>query len=115
MPAQTESTTAAGAANLRWTAASGATGYNVYRNDVKVNATPRPSTATTYADTTAGLGDHSYVLRAVEANGIESVNSNVSSVTIAAPARKTIPLENKIYYQPGLLKVLRHHHRLFCK
>ena len=82
----TESTTAAGAATLRWTAAAGATGYNVYRDDVKVNATPLASTATSFSDTTAGLGDHSYVVRAVEANGIESLNSNVASVTIAAPA-----------------------------
>ncbi|GAA2723543.1 DNRLRE domain-containing protein [Cellulomonas aerilata] len=82
----TESTTAAGAAVVRWNPAAGATGYNVYRNDLKVNADPLPSTATSFTDTAAGTGDHSYVVRAVEANGIESVNSNVASMTIAAPA-----------------------------
>ncbi|NML60605.1 hypothetical protein HHL21_05775 [Massilia sp. RP-1-19] len=32
---------------LSWSAASGATGYNVYRNGVKVNASPVAATADT--------------------------------------------------------------------
>ncbi len=34
----------AGSARLTWNSAQGATGYNVYRNDVKVNATPITAT-----------------------------------------------------------------------
>lgn len=78
----TESTTAAGTANLRWTAAAGATGYNVYRDSVKVNTAPLTGTSTTDKP---GPGDYSYVVRAVEANGIESLDSNAATVTIAAP------------------------------
>ncbi len=80
-------TTPAGSARLTWSPAAGAAGYNVYRNGVKLNTTLL--TATSYTHTGAGLGDHNYTVRAAEAQGIESFDSNPITVTIAAPAVPT--------------------------
>ena len=43
---------------------------------------------TSFTDTGAGLGDHSYVVRAVESNGIESLDSN--RVTVPTLPEKAV-------------------------
>jgi hypothetical protein len=72
---------------LAWTASSSTvTGYNVYQATTsggtyaKLNATPVPGNA--YTDTTVTHGTpYYYVVRAVDANGLESVNSNEVTAT----------------------------------
>ena len=56
-------------ASLSWSASSGATGYNVYRNGTKVAA----ATGTTFSETPAS-GNHSYQVSATNASG-ESAKS----------------------------------------
>jgi hypothetical protein len=85
---------------ISWTAASGATGYNVYRRTSAGAynfATPlngaTPVSGTTYSDTTSVSGTaYLYVVRSVVIGGagqqIESVNSNE---TTSATADGTVP------------------------
>ncbi|MER6830543.1 glycosyl hydrolase family 18 protein [Streptosporangium sp. NPDC000563] len=63
-------------ASLSWSASSGATGYNVYRNGTKVGT----ATGTTYTET-PGAGTHSYQVSATNASG-ESAKSGAISVTV---------------------------------
>jgi chitinase len=63
-------------ASLSWSASSGATGYNVYRNGTKVAA----ATGTTFSET-PGVGNHSYQVSATNASG-ESAKSGAVSVTV---------------------------------
>jgi len=73
---------------LGWTASAGATGYNVYRDDGKVQST----TATSFTD--GGLAPattHSYAVSAVDAAG-ESARSAVVSATTA----NTVPYSQKV-------------------
>ncbi|MEU8206285.1 glycosyl hydrolase family 18 protein [Streptosporangium sp. NPDC049046] len=63
-------------ASLSWSASSGATGYNVYRNGTKVGT----ATGTTYTET-PGAGTHSYQVSATNASG-ESARSGAVSVTV---------------------------------
>jgi poly(3-hydroxybutyrate) depolymerase len=68
---------------LSWSAASGATGYNVYRNGNKANAAAL--TATGYTD--AGLTpstSYSYQVATVGAGGVESARSGVVMASTAA-------------------------------
>jgi predicted phage tail protein len=67
-------------AQLSWIAASGATGYNVYKDGVKV--TSSPTTSTSYTST--GLTDlttYSYQVTSISALGSESAKSAVVKVT----------------------------------
>lgn len=72
---------------LGWTAASGATGYNVYRGGTKI--TPSPVTGTSYTDSgLTSATSYSYFLRSVAA-GVESANSNtlnVNTLDVTAPS-----------------------------
>ncbi|MDY0370513.1 MAG: choice-of-anchor J domain-containing protein, partial [Bacteroidales bacterium] len=57
-------------------------GYNIYRDDVKINSTH--ITALTYNDNIVAVGTHSYYVTSVWNNGCESAGSNIVEVTIAA-------------------------------
>jgi hypothetical protein len=64
---------------LGWNAVSGAAGYNVYRDGVKLNTTPL--TGLTYTDATAlGGTTYAYTVKAVDAQGYESA-ANLLTVT----------------------------------
>ncbi|MFI6458336.1 carbohydrate binding domain-containing protein [Streptosporangium amethystogenes] len=63
-------------ASLSWSASSGATGYNVYRNGAKVGT----ATGTTFSET-PGAGTHGYQVSATNASG-ESAKSGAVSVTV---------------------------------
>ncbi|MFF5115183.1 carbohydrate binding domain-containing protein [Streptosporangium sp. NPDC000509] len=63
-------------ASLSWSASSGATGYNVYRNGTKVGT----ATGTTFSET-PGAGTHSYQVSATNASG-ESARPGAISVTV---------------------------------
>lgn len=75
---------------LGWSAVSGASGYNVYRNGVKLNASLL--SGTTYTDTTVAPGTaYSYTVRQVT-GGIESGDSTAVNVTTAASFEVFTPL-----------------------
>ena len=77
--------------NLSWTAVSGASGYNIYRNGVKVNTTP--VTGTTYQDVASEYGlTYNYAVAAV-AGGVEGfwVTATVlTNLTIPTPINLTV-------------------------
>jgi len=61
-----------------WAAVNGASGYNVYRNGAKVNATL--VTATSFTDTGLASGTtYAWTVKAVDANGVESPASAPAS------------------------------------
>jgi poly(3-hydroxybutyrate) depolymerase/fibronectin type 3 domain-containing protein len=70
---------------LAWNAASGAAGYNVYRNGVKANGAA--VTGTSYTDGgLAGGTSYAYVVKALTSGGAESAASNaVTGVTTGTP------------------------------
>lgn len=78
--------------SLSWSATSGAAGYNIYRNGVKMN-TGGLITGTSYTDTTALPGTaYSYTVRSVTSGGAESVDSSVVGVTTASSFEVFTPL-----------------------
>jgi poly(3-hydroxybutyrate) depolymerase len=71
--------------SLSWGAVSGAAGYNVYRNDARVTASP--VNATTFNDTGLAAGSRlSYVVRAVDASAAEGPGSAPLVVTTTGSA-----------------------------
>ncbi|MFF5250023.1 chitinase [Streptosporangium sp. NPDC000095] len=84
-PAGLTGTGNATTASLSWSASSGATGYNVYRNGTKVGA----PTGTTYTDS-PGAGTHSYQVSATNASG-ESARSGAVSATVTGTPPGTLP------------------------
>jgi fibronectin type 3 domain-containing protein len=94
-PANLTATATAGAApvTLNWTAASGATGYYVYRGTSQIGSTASP----TFSDTAvvaAGIGV-SYTVTAVNAGGTSGASAAVSTVLHpAAPAGLTATAGN---------------------
>jgi hypothetical protein len=78
---------------LGWNAVSGATGYNVYRDGVKLNTTPLNGLS--YTDATA-IGGTAYVysVKAVDAQGYESAGNllNVTTPTGASLFEVFLPL-----------------------
>ncbi len=85
---------------LSWNAASGATGYNLYRNGAKVNA--GALTATAFTDTgLAAATSYSYQVSAL-ANGVESVLSNaVSGSTTSGFVCTATTASNYAHVQAG--------------
>jgi fibronectin type 3 domain-containing protein len=76
--------------DLKWTAETSATTYNVYRSTgggaLARIGSPTPATGTTLTDSTAANGTtYTYAVRAVNANG-ESANSNTVTATPTAAA-----------------------------
>ena len=84
-PVQLEATSLAGiaAARLSWEAplagAEGVTGYNIYRNGVKMNS--QPITTTSYIDNAAVTGQYSYQVTALYGE-TESAASQKAEVTV---------------------------------
>lgn len=63
---------------ITWNAVSGATGYNIYRNGTKVNASP--VTGTSYTDSGLASGtNYNYVVKSIGGSGGESGVSNTAS------------------------------------
>jgi hypothetical protein len=67
---------------LSWTAVTGATSYDIYRDGTKIDS----STTAAYVDTTATDGTHSYYVKAVDADGSVSAQSNSVSVVVSSIA-----------------------------
>jgi poly(3-hydroxybutyrate) depolymerase len=86
---------------LSWDAANGATGYNVYRNGSKVNATALASTA--YTDTgLAASTSYSYQVSALGNGGVESARSaTVAGSTTSGFVCTTTTSSNYAHVQAG--------------
>lgn len=70
--------TVSGSATLSWSSVPGATGYNVYRNGVRITTIPIPDTSYT----TPIVDNVSYVFRVTAVSGaVESAPSNALTVT----------------------------------
>jgi len=91
--------------SLSWTASSGASGYNIYRNNAKVNA--NTVTGTSYSDTSLSSGTtYSYYVTALASTGGESGSSNnIQVTTTGTPSlqpptglRVTTPNSNNISF-----------------
>ena len=94
------STTASSAA-LSWTAVSGASGYNVYRNGSKVTATPATSIAYTDTGLTAST-TYSYQVSSIDASSLESsLSASVSGTTKSAWTCSTTSASNYAHVQAG--------------
>lgn len=91
----------ASAIALSWRAASGATGYNIYRNGTKV--TPTPVSATSFTDTgLAASTSYSYQAASVGANASESgLSAPVSGTTKSSFTCTTHYASNYGHVQAG--------------
>lgn len=71
---------------VAWSAVANATGYDVYRNNAKVNASK--VTATSYTDTGLSSGTtYGYTVAAVDGSGAEgAMSASVNGTTTGAPA-----------------------------
>lgn len=71
--------------NLKWTAVSGAAGYNIYRafngTGIYVKVNDSPVTAVNYADTGLDSATYYYKVTSVNGNGESLLSSAVSAVT----------------------------------
>ncbi len=68
---------------LGWGAVAGATGYNLYRNGVKLNSSPISGTA--FTDATAQPGtNYTYAVTAIATNGSESPAATINVTTAAS-------------------------------
>lgn len=91
----------ANSVSLSWNAVSGASGYNIYRNGNKVNATPNTSTA--YADTglTAST-TYNYQVSSIDAAASESsLSSSVSGTSKSAWTCSITSASNYAHVQAG--------------
>lgn len=93
--------TTASSIALSWSAASGATGYNVYRNGVKV--TPTPLTTTAFTDTSLSAStSYNYQASSMSAGSVESaLSAAVTGTTISAFSCSTTTASNYAHVQAG--------------
>jgi poly(3-hydroxybutyrate) depolymerase len=92
--------TTSNSVTLSWTAASGATGYNVYRNGTRVNASPVTSTG--YSD--GGLSastTYSYQVSSTGSSGESALSGAVSGTTGSSWACTTTTSSNYAHVQAG--------------
>lgn len=80
--------TTSSSVSLTWSAASGAAGYNVYRNGTKVTASP--VAATNYTDTgLAPSTTYSYAVSSVSSGRESALSAGVSATTLSACTQTT--------------------------
>jgi poly(3-hydroxybutyrate) depolymerase len=93
--------TTASSVSLSWNAASGATGYNVYRNGAKV--TPTPVTSTSFTDTgLAASTSYSYKVSSTGNGGVESaLSAPVTGTTGSGFTCTTTNASNYAHVQAG--------------
>ncbi len=92
--------TTASAVPLTWTATSGATGYNVYRNGSKVNASA--IAATSYTDSgLAASTTYSYAVTALNGTSESAQSGTVSATTKSSWVCTTTTSSNYTHVQSG--------------
>ena len=86
---------------LSWSAASGATGYNVYRNGAKV--TPAPATGTTFNNTgLAASTSYNFQASSVNSSGTESaLSGTVTGTTMSGFVCTATSASNYAHVQAG--------------
>ncbi len=85
---------------LSWNAASGATGYNVYRNGAKITASP--VTASSYSSTgLAASTTYSFAVSSVGASGESGLSSAISVTTQSAWTCTAVNSSNYAHVQAG--------------
>lgn len=92
-PQQVKAEAAHASVTLTWQQGNGSArpeGYNIYRDNVKVNA--QPVSATTYTDSRRVYGSYSYKVSAVYAGGKESALSDSVSVFVKDGAQYYAPI-----------------------
>lgn len=89
---------------LAWTAATGATGYKVYRDGVEIAA----QTAVTYTDSNVSSGYHAYYVVAVYKPGVESNPSSSASAFIKHLLIVTVENVSRFVGEPNPPFVLRY-------
>ncbi|HEX8615551.1 MAG TPA: PHB depolymerase family esterase [Telluria sp.] len=93
-------TASASSIALSWSAASGASGYNVYRNGSKV--TPTPVTSTSYTDTgLAPSTSYSYQASSVAGSVESGLSASVSASTTSGFTCSTVTASNFAHVQAG--------------
>jgi YVTN family beta-propeller protein len=91
------SVNASGAAVIGWTAAAGASSYDVYRNGVLLQGAV---SGTSYTDSTVVPGTtYSYYVTAVNASGLQSASSTTVYVTPSAYAAQVLADSPTYYWQ----------------
>jgi poly(3-hydroxybutyrate) depolymerase len=85
---------------LSWNAVNGATGYNVYRNGVKVTATPVTTLTYTATGLTAGT-TYSFAVSAVGPDGESAISAAVSVTTTSGFACTTVTASNYAHVKAG--------------
>jgi poly(3-hydroxybutyrate) depolymerase len=93
-------TTTASAVPLTWTATSGATGYNVYRNGSKVNASAIATTSYTDSGLAAST-TYSYAVTALNSSGESAQSGTVSATTKSSWVCTTATSSNYTHVQSG--------------
>ena len=93
--------TSASSVSLSWNAVSGASGYNVYRNGSKVNASANTSTA--YTDTgLAASTTYSYQVSSIDASSAEStLSAAISGTTLSSWTCSSTNATNYAHVQAG--------------
>jgi poly(3-hydroxybutyrate) depolymerase len=92
--------TTANSVSLSWNAVSGASGYNVYRNTIKVN--PSPVAATSYTDTgLAASTTYSYGVTELYSGGESPKSTPVSATTKPAFTCTTTTASNYAHVTAG--------------
>ncbi|MGB6056271.1 MAG: fibronectin type III domain-containing protein, partial [Burkholderiaceae bacterium] len=85
---------------LSWSAVAGATGYHLYRDGVRVNATAL--TATSHTDSgLAAATSYSYAVSALNANGESAKSAAVSATTGSAFSCTATFASNYAHVQAG--------------
>lgn len=85
---------------LSWNAVNGATGYNVYRNGVKVTATPVTTLTYTATGLTAGT-TYSFAVSSVGPDGESAISAPVSVTTTSGFVCTTVTASNYAHVKAG--------------
>jgi poly(3-hydroxybutyrate) depolymerase len=96
----TVASTTSTSVTLSWTAASGATGYNVYRNGTRVNASPVAATGYTDGGLSAST-TYSYQVSSTGSSGESALSGAVSGTTGSSWACTTTTSSNYAHVQAG--------------
>ena len=87
---------------LSWTASSGTTSYNIYRDGTNIGS----STTNSYTDTTAAPGDHTYYVTAINSAGESGPSNSVDVQVVTAPAITSSATASTSMRQPFTFTVM---------
>lgn len=97
-------------ANLSWTAVSGVSSYQVFRNRRLIATT----TSRTYTDENAPYGNNKYFVRGVTSSNTISQPSTEISVAFENPTNLEVTLDEGVFTMSWTGTVLAHSYNLYC-